>query len=177
MFAVATRMLSGTPTSDGSYAMTYQTFDGDANTADSDTATLTFTITVQEPAPADTAPAFARTVANQTYTVGEAISPLTLPAANGGNDTLSYSLTPTVPGLTFAAATRTLNGTPTSDGGYSMTYQAIDGDANTAASDAASLTFIITVKPASTPVPVGCSADAELWRGLRVCKRTSAGRI
>ena len=55
--------------------------------------------------------------------------------------TLSYSLTPTVPGLAFAAATRTLSGTPTSAGSYAMTYQAVDGDANTTASDAATLTF------------------------------------
>ena len=64
--------------------------------------------------PSDTAPAFAVTVADQTYTEGAAVSPLTLPAASGGNGTLSYSLAPTVPGLTFTAATRTLGGTPTS---------------------------------------------------------------
>ena len=168
-FAAATRTLSGTPTSAGSYAMTYQAVDGDNNTAASDAATLSFTITVQEPEPPDTAPAFAVTVADQTYTEGEAVSPLTLPEASGGNGTLSYSLTPTVPGLTFAAATRTLSGTPTSAGSYAMTYQAVDGDANTTASDAAMLTFTITVQPAPTPAPVGCSADAETWRGLRVC--------
>ena len=48
--------------------------------------------------PSDTAPAFAVTVADQTYTEGEAVSPLTLPVASGGNGTLSYSLAPTVPG-------------------------------------------------------------------------------
>ena len=119
--------------------------------------------------PPDTAPAFAGTVADQTYQVGKAISPLRLPAASGGNGTLSYSLRPTVPGLSFAAATRTLSGTPTSTGSYAMTYQVVDGGANTAASDAASLTFTITVEAVPTPVPVGCSADAETWRGLRVC--------
>ena len=51
--------------------------------------------------PSDTAPTFAVTVADQTYTEGEAVSPLTLPVASGGNGTLSYSLAPTVPGLTF----------------------------------------------------------------------------
>ena len=137
MFTAATRTLGGTPTSAGTYAMTYQAVDGDANTAASDAATLSFTFMVQEPEPPDTAPAFAVTVADQTYTEGDAISPLTLPEASGGNGTLSYSLTPTVPGLMFTAATRTLGGTPTSAGTYAMTYQAVDGDANTAASDAA----------------------------------------
>ena len=117
--------------------------------------------------PSDTAPVFAVTVANRTYTEGEAISPLMLPEASSGNGTLSYSLTPTVPGLTFNSATRTLSGTPTAAGTYGMTYQAVDGDANTAVSDAATVTFTITVQPAATPV--GCSADAETWRGLRVC--------
>ena len=166
-FTAATRTLSGTPTSTGPYDMTCQAADGDANTAVSDAATLTFTITVQEPEPPDTVPTFADTVDDQTYTERVAISMLTLPEASGGNGTLSYSLAPTVPGLTFAAATRTLSGTPTSAGSYDMTYQAVDGD-NTAASDAASLSFTITVQPAATPY-VGCSADAETWRGLRVC--------
>jgi hypothetical protein len=95
------------------------------------------------------------------------ISPLTLPEASSGNGTLSYSLTPTVPGLTFATATLTLSGMPNSVGTYAMTYEAVDGDDNTADSDAATLTFTITVQQAATPV--GCSADAETWRGLRVC--------
>ena len=118
--------------------------------------------------PPDTAPSFADTVDHQTYTEGVGVIPLELPEANGGNGTLSYSLTPTVPGLTFAAATRTLSGAPTTAATYHMTYQAADGDDNTAASDAATLTFTITVQPAATPY-LGCSADAETWRGLRVC--------
>ena len=158
-FTAATRTLSGTPTSAGSYDMTFQAVDADDNTAASDAAMLSFTITVQEPAPPDTAPAFAVTVADQTYTEGEAISPLTLPEASGGNGTLSYSLTPTVPGLTFAAATHTLSGTPTSAGSYDMTYQAVDGDNNTAASDAATLTFTITVQEPEPPDTAPAFAD------------------
>ena len=167
-FDTATLTLSDTPTSAGSYDMTYQAVDGDDNTTASDAATLTFTITVQEPEPPDTAPAFTDTVNDQTYTEGEAVSPLTLPEASGGDGPLSYSLTPTVPGLTFAAAKRTLSGAPTSAGSFDMTYQVIDGDDNTTASDAATLTFTITVQPAATPYS-GCSADAETWRGMRVC--------
>ena len=131
--------------------MTYQAVDGDGNTAVSDAATLSFTITVQKPEPPDTAPRFAVTVANQTYTEGVGISPLTLPEASGGNGTLSYSLAPTVPGLTFATATRTLSGTPTTAGSYDMTYQAVDGDGNTAVSDAATLSFTITVQKPEPP--------------------------
>ena len=156
-FAAATRTLSGTPTSAGTYNLTYQAIDGDTNTAASDAATLTFTITVQEPDPPDTAPAFALTVADQTYTKGEATTPLTLPAANGGNGTLSYSLTPTVPGLAFAAATRTLSGTPSTADTYAMTYRASDADANMAATDAVTLSFTITVQEPPEPA---CPAHA-----------------
>ena len=48
-------------------------------------AELGFTITVERPEPADTAPVFSRTVEDQSYTVGEAITLLELPAATGGN--------------------------------------------------------------------------------------------
>ena len=134
---------------------------------------VTFDRRSGEPEP-DTAPSFAGTVADQSYTIGEAITPLTLPAANSGNGALSYSLTPTVPGLAFAAATRTLSGTPTSAGIYNLTYQAIDGDTNTAASDAAILTFTITVQepdsPDDTPSPIGkpASEDCPAHDPLRI---------
>ena len=45
----------------------------------------------------DTAPSFVGTVVDQSYTAGEAITPLSLPAASGGNGTLSYSLAPRYP--------------------------------------------------------------------------------
>ena len=116
------------------------------------TAVVAFVACAQGPGtpagPPDTAPAFAVTVADQTFTEGEPISPLTLPEASGGNGPLSYSLAPTVPGLTFAAATRTLSGTPTMAGSYNVEYRVEDGDANTAASDAATLSFTVTVAEA-----------------------------
>ena len=116
----------------------------------------------------DTAPSFSGSVADQSYTEGEPSTALTLPSASDGEGTLTYSLQPTVPGLTFNQATRVLSGTPTTDGTYPMSYKVEDGDANTAASDTDVLTFTITVQPAAT-LYVGCSANAETWRGLRVC--------
>ncbi len=47
--------------------------------------------------------------------------PVTLPEASDGDGTLSYTLSPDVPGLTFDPATRTLSGTPTTPDTYSMT--------------------------------------------------------
>ena len=57
-----------------------------------------------------------------TYSVGKAIQPVTLPAARHNDGTLSYSLTPTVPGLSFDPDTRRLTGTPSVANNYAMTY-------------------------------------------------------
>ena len=139
-------------------------------------ATLAVVLTVtgceEATSVADTAPTFSGIVADQSYTKGEAIAALTLPSASGGEEPLSYSLRPVPSGLTFNSATRVLSGTPTTAGTYDVEYKVEDGDANNAASDADVLTFTITVQEAEqepdTPY-VGCPADAETWRGLRVC--------
>ena len=63
-----------------------------------------------------------------------------LPAATGGDGTLTYTLTPDIPGMTFSSGTRTLSGTPGSVGEYAMTYTATDADG-----DAATLRFTAVV--------------------------------
>ena len=94
---------------------------------------------------ADAQPTFGTaTVSNQTYTSGTPITPLTLPAASGGDGTLSYSLSPSVPGLAFNASTRRLTGTPNSAGTYTMTYTVRDADG-----DLARLDFVLSVNGAS----------------------------
>ena len=65
-----------------------------------------------------------------SYTASTAIAALTLPAASGGSGSLTYSLTPAVPGLSFDPATRRLSGTPTAAGDYAMTYSATDAEGN-----------------------------------------------
>ena len=87
---------------------------------------------------------------DQTYTGGTAISPLTLPQASGGDGTLTYSLMPDVPGLSFDAAQRQLTGTPTSAGAYNMTYTATDADGDTDTRH-----FTITVMAPVTPPEPG----------------------
>ena len=63
----------------------------------------------------DTAPILgSETISAQTYTVRTTIDALTLPLATGGNGALTYSLTPDLPeGLSFAATSRQITGTPT----------------------------------------------------------------
>ena len=82
------------------------------------------------------------TVADQSYTLGTAITDLVLPAATGGDGTLTYTLSPDPPaGLTFNAGTRTLSGTPSAgQGATEYTYTATDTNGDTA-----SLTFTIGV--------------------------------
>lgn len=77
---------------------------------------------------------------NQTYTAGTAIDTLVLPEASSGNGTLTYSLSPSVPGLTFNATARQLIGTPSTAGTHAMTYTVRDEDGDTD-----SLSFSITV--------------------------------
>ena len=143
----AARTITGNPTAILTATMyTWTAADGDTNTAADDIATLTFTIMVVEE---DIAPAFAAsvTIAAQTYTQGTAITPLTLPVATGGNNGITYTLTPALPtGLTHNAAARTITGNPTAILTATMyTWTAADGDTNTAADDIATLTFTITV--------------------------------
>ena len=88
----------------------------------------------------DTSPVLGSGPGNQTYTVDTAIDTLTLSAASGGDGTLSYSLAPAVPGLSFNATTRQLTGTPTTASAYAMTYTVTDDDGDTD-----TLNFTITV--------------------------------
>ena len=108
------------------------------------------------PAPADVAPRFTGSVGDRTYTAGEAIDPLTLPEASGGNGARTYSLGPALPaGLTFDTARRTISGTPTVAGSYRLTYRVADSDDNTGITDTDTLFFTIAVEePAVEEPPV-----------------------
>ena len=94
------------------------------------------------------------TISLPPMVVGTAVTE-TLPEAMGGEQDLVYSLSPTVPGLTFDRATRVLSGTPTTAGTYAMTYTATDPATG---GTMESVKFTITV-PA---VPL---TNAELVRG------------
>ena len=107
-----------------------------ATDANGSTASHSFTVTV--------AAAVAVTATNQTYTMGTAITPLTL-TATGGTNPLIYTLTgpgsdPLPPGLTFSSTTRALTGTPTEVGTTTLTLTATDANSSTDTT-----TFDITV--------------------------------
>ena len=70
---------------------------------------------------------FQGSVEDQIYATGWPITPLILPPASGGTGPLSYTLGPTIPGLTVDAQERTLSGTPAKSGTHHMTYTVSDG--------------------------------------------------
>ena len=175
-FTATTRTISGTPTAaQAATTYTYKVTDADGNTADSDADTLTFTIAV---AAGDTAPSFGTvTVSNQTYTQNTVITSLTLPSATGGNGVLTYALTPALPaGLTFAASTQTISGTPTAaQTAVTYTYKVTDADANTADSDADTITF--TIEVAMREVQPEVQRDVVKGTVAAVAARTVAGAL
>ncbi|MCY3699875.1 MAG: tandem-95 repeat protein, partial [Gemmatimonadetes bacterium] len=98
-------------------------------------------------------------VGGQRYAVNQAIADLVLPAATGGDTVVVsgvlipsyfYTVSGLPPGLSFNKSTRTISGTPTTAGSYTVTYQADDTDVADASdgnlSDTAVQTFQILVE-------------------------------
>ena len=154
----ATRAITGTPTEVSaakSYTLTATDVDGDRTT-------LGFRLGVEE----DVQPAFAADAAAAwTWTEDRAVSQI-LPAASGGNQTLTYALTGpgasstlSLPqGLAWDAATRTISGTPTAEAaeaGYSLKVADRDGDDET-------LAVAITVEPRAPDAATGVSAASAV---------------
>ena len=148
-----TRVLSGSPTAtQAATTYTYKVTDSDANSSDSDSDTLTFSITVGE---ADSTPTFGSpppTIPDITGIRDQAITTVTLPEASGGNGSLTYSISPSLPtGLSFDSDpdTRVLSGSPTAtQAATAYTYRVTDSDITDP--DSAELTFRITVNTSST---------------------------
>jgi len=140
-FDPATRVLRGTPTTPGTYDMTYTATDSaTGGTMES----VKFTIAV-EPVVV-TFPAEKLTISLPPMVVGTAIAPVTLPEAMGGREGLVYSLSPDVPGLTFDPATRVLSGTPTTPETYDMTYTATDSTTG-GTMESVKFTIVVGVRP------------------------------
>ncbi len=74
-------------------------------------------------------------------TEGMPMTAVTLPEAMAGTETLTYGVTPDVPGLSFNPATRVYSGTPTAAGTYPLTYTA-----STSGGESASLKFTVDVE-------------------------------
>ncbi|MGN6154075.1 MAG: putative Ig domain-containing protein [Lysobacteraceae bacterium] len=137
-FNTATRTISGTPTTGGSWTVTYSANDGRVTTSTS------FTLAVEANA-APVAPTIAAKSGVRTTPVY-----LVLPAfTDANNDTLAYSVSGLPTGMSFNAATRTIAGRPTATGSWTVTYTANDGRGGVA-----STTFGYTIaEPVGNQVP------------------------
>ena len=135
------RFMSGTPEEEGTFRVTYAAEDGDG-----DRAELEFGIEVER----DSAPRFnAGSISDKTYTIGTRISPVTLPAASGGNFELVYNLVGEPRGLTFDNERRVLSGTPherTRVGKHRVTYKVIDLDSDHSDDDEDEIRFSIRIE-------------------------------
>ena len=139
-----TRQVSGTPT--GALSRTQYTWT--ATDTEGDSASLTFRITVASAAVNDLTPAFGdASIADKTWMQRDAITPFTLPTATGGDGTLTYSLSPNLPGGVVKSAAHRVSGTPTASSARTRyTWTATDADG-----DAASLSFHISVTADLSP--------------------------
>ena len=123
-FRAGDQTISGTPTEVQDRTLyVYRGVD-----ADGDQVEMNFSLQVLE----DLMPSFSESVDAQIWTEDSLVEPLQLPAGEGGNGPLVYSLSPDLPAeMRFNAETRTITGRPTDfydETEYTLTATDIDGD-------------------------------------------------
>lgn len=138
--------LTGTPAAVGNY-----TFSVIATDSKGCNATATFTLAVgsgsQMTLPAATLP---------NGQVGTVYVPQTLPAVIGGTAPFTYVATNLPPGLTFDPATRTISGTPTLGGTFTVTVTVTDGNGLTATN---TYTIVVTVPASAVGDALSCGGS------------------
>ena len=142
--------ISGTPSVDTNPA----TYRLTATDADGDAATLDFTIQVLP----DLTPRFEATVDDQEWIEDDPIDAFDLPEALSGNEPLTYTLSPALPGG-VSRAERRVSGAPDAAAArteYTWTVTDADGDA-------ASLTFHVTVAEDTAPSFGDATIDDLSW--------------
>ncbi|MCY3900775.1 MAG: putative Ig domain-containing protein [Caldilineaceae bacterium] len=128
-FITSTRTITGTPESEEAPTVTYTVTDSDG-----DSDSVEFTITVN-PNLTPSAPSVSPLTAKQNDPFSHQ-----LPAGSGGDGTLSYGATGLPDGLLFTESTRTIAGTPTRHGPFTVRYTVTDSD-----DDSDYVEFTITV--------------------------------
>ncbi len=130
-----TRRFQGLPTGAGSGTATLAAID-----ANGDIATLTFNWTVTAQLSFGSA-----SIAAQTWTAGQAITAVAVPAASGGTGTLRYEAEGLPSGISLTTA-RQISGRPLTNGSGTAKVKAIDANGNTA-----TLMFQWTVADPNSP--------------------------
>ena len=141
-FITSTRTITGTPESEEAPTVTYTVTDSDG-----DSDSVDFTITVN-PNLTPSAPSVSPLTAKENDPFSRQ-----LPAGSGGDGTLSYSATGLPDGLLFTESTRTIAGTPTRHGPFTVRYTVTDSDG-----DSAYVEFTITVNQDLEPTAPSISA-------------------
>ena len=158
-----TQVVSGTPTS----LMMPTQYTWKATDADGDTASLTFSITVAAAASApDLTPTFgSQTISDKSWMQREQITSFTLPQATGGDGTLSYTISPAIPGgITRSLSTRQVSGAPTGSLNRTRyTWTASDADGDTS-----SLAFYIAIAADTSPYFSSAIGHKEWIRGSQI---------
>ncbi|HEC2186309.1 TPA: putative Ig domain-containing protein [Staphylococcus delphini] len=86
-------------------------------------------------------------MATQTKELNSAITPIQVNTTDNGTGTVTNTVSNLPPGLSYDAATKTITGTPTSTGSYTVTIKSVDQAGNTASS-----TFTFNVVDTTQPV-------------------------
>jgi YVTN family beta-propeller protein len=122
--SATTGVISGTPTTAASYTVTVTVNDGRGGTASTTPFTWTITVPANVP-PVITTPAAQSTVRNTAVS-------LAITASDANGDPLTYSATGLPAGLSIAAASGLISGTPTTAGTSTVTVTVNDGRGGTA---------------------------------------------
>ncbi|WP_316801046.1 putative Ig domain-containing protein [Pedobacter frigidisoli] len=152
-FNPTTRAIAGTPTASGTYTVPVTVTDGDVKTI-----TTNYTIVVTDPLllPSATLP---------DGNVGVVYATQTLPAATGGVGPYTYVATSVPAGLTFDPNSRTLSGTPTEAGNYSIGVTVTDSQGKTATNSYA-VRVVGTVSLPTRTLPNGVVGTSYLPQTL-----------
>jgi glucose/arabinose dehydrogenase/chitodextrinase len=152
-YSAATRTLSGTPTTLGTFTTSLIVTDPKGKTA---SALLTFVIT--DAAPPVNDPPVAPAVSPLSATVNVAFTASALPVfTDAESDALTYTLNGLPNGVSFNTSTRVISGTPTASGAFSLTYSATDSK-HSPVSTTLTLTVSASNPPANVP-PVAPSVS------------------
>jgi YD repeat-containing protein len=153
-FNASTRVISGTPTTQGAATITITVNDGNGGTV-----STSFTLSINNSGPTLVTPIPAQTL-GRNAALNFQFAGNTFGDAN--NDSLTYTATGMPAGISFNGATRTFTGSTTVLGAHTITVTANDGNGGTLA---ATFTLTVTNSPpvANVAIPPQTSVVSTGW--------------
>jgi hypothetical protein len=152
-FNTSTGVISGTPTSAGTYSFGIR-----ASNAGGNSSTVSFSITIADAAPV--VPVISTPAGDLTSgTVGASYSTTIAASNNPTSFTIETGSLPS--GLTLNTSTGVISGIPTEAGTYSFDIHASNADGNSP-----TVSFSITIADAASVVPVISTPEGDLTSGI-----------